>query len=330
MRLPGILSLLAALLLAACGSPNFGSMQTIRVDTQPPAVATCTVANAEMEASQSSPPGVSAAFLFDVPKSPSPLTVSCLSTDGRSGSGVVPAEELEPFTGSPTLASVFGTDVDENTGKTYRYPASVRVLLSAPTRFIERETASRLALSPMLASRITGVPVAPRSSPGAVTPPPTPEQPVETVRLQTMDGEDTLPPFMTPEEPGEIMAATNAAPDGPPSPGPVLDAPLNDAAEIPDGPTALLPGETDALPQGGLVQPISPAAESELRAASARDAAGLPPLAPLQPAEPVEMPPIAAPVEMPTTDVLPRCAFGQVVVPAEADTCLRSGGRLLD
>jgi len=325
----GFTVLAMPLLLAACGTPNFGSVQTVRVDTEPPAAGSCTLANAETQQTRNSQPGVAADFIFEVPKSSSPLSVTCVSADGRSGSGVIPPEALQPFTGSSTVASVFGSDVDETTGMTYRYPEAIRVRLS--TRPAMAQNGSRLALSPMLASRVTGTPVPARQQMQSTTPTaPSQPEPVDTVRLQTLAGEDQTPPWMEPEAANEILETTNTAPENlPPAPELIMDD--NDPARQQEmTPTTLLPADQEALPEGGLVQPMSAADESALRAASLRDAAGLPPLAPLQPTEPVELPPIAEPLSVPSGDVLPRCAFGQVVVPAEADTCLRSGGRLLD
>lgn len=336
MRPIAFLPLLASLGLCACGTPNFGSVQTVRVDTQPSAAASCTLSNAEGQWTIARTPGKAA-----VAKSPSNLAVTCETPDGRRGTGMVPPQALKPFTGSARVASFFGAEVDPKSGQSHRYPPYLRVVLSESALRGSAAASSRLALSPMLAERITGGAGSRRrtasvtstrpSSPASQEPMAQPQD----VRLQSPEP-GRKPSRTAAEEDAEaarILSAIGADRNDAAAPPPA--APLDLTPDAPEPrapgppPTLMEEGEAGSTPEG-LVQPLPPKQESRLRGRSARDAAGLPPLAPLQPSEPVELAPAAPPVSEPTTDVLPRCAFGDIVVPAERDTCLRSGGELLD
>ncbi len=143
-----------ALLLGACAS-NVGPTQTVKIDTQPNLAASCVLKN-----------DLGRYRVFETPeqitvtKSTEPLMIRCDAADGRVGEGRVEPRTLRPVWGSAGIGRLMGQTIDSETGKSYRYPDHLRIVIEdmAPRPRIElgrnnyasQRMESDLPLSPVL------------------------------------------------------------------------------------------------------------------------------------------------------------------------------------
>lgn len=118
----GLIILVCAWALSACGSMSGGAVQTVTVDTMPMPGASCTLTNAK---------GV-----WHVPRTPGSvtlansgydLTVSCRDEHGAGGTVVAPAKLADVYLGNVLLGGAVGMAVDMSTGAAYTYEPRIVV-----------------------------------------------------------------------------------------------------------------------------------------------------------------------------------------------------------
>lgn len=127
MRSYGFLVLSLVSSLGACASITSGTTQSVGVSTTPVQSAECQLANEKGTWHVPSTPGATS-----VAKANGPLTASCKTKEGWSGSKSVESTTAGAAFGNIIAGGIIGAAVDMGTGAAYIYPADVVVNLSPP------------------------------------------------------------------------------------------------------------------------------------------------------------------------------------------------------
>jgi len=130
MNLRLLTALSGLILTSGCASITAGTTQSVAVDTSPTQGAECQLTNEKGAWTIPRTPGSTT-----VNKAYGPLTVTCRTQDGASGSASVVSTTAGAAFGNIIAGGIIGAAVDMSSGAAYQYPPQVLVPLvpiSAP------------------------------------------------------------------------------------------------------------------------------------------------------------------------------------------------------
>lgn len=122
-----MLAAMAVLSLGGCASITAGTTQSVAVDTSPQKVAECQLVNEKGSWTVPRTPGSTT-----VNKAYGPLTVTCSTAQGHTGSSAVESTTAGAAFGNIIAGGIIGAAVDMSSGAAYTYPAQIVVPIHLP------------------------------------------------------------------------------------------------------------------------------------------------------------------------------------------------------